>query len=253
MLLRMRNLAGQANQTKRLFNSTVNNGITEIYLYDEIGPWGVTASDMSAVLTGVKTDRIDLHISTPGGDVFDGLAIYNSLLQHPANVRVVIDGLAASAGSFIAMAGDEIHIARNAMMMIHDAMAMTFGNYADHVKSAELLDGASNTIADIYAKRAGGTSDEWRSRMRDETWYFSGEEAVNAGLANTITGTTAVENNWDLSIFNYRKQPTAAVETVEPKRPEVEEPTEASSQEPQLISEENLRAFQLALKEAFKW
>src|SRR3546814_252864 len=95
--------------------------VAQVYIYDEIGLWGVTASDFAAELRGVTANTIDLHISSPGGDVFDGLAILNSLRQHKATVNVVVDGIAASAASFIAMAGDTVKMAPQSVMMIHDA------------------------------------------------------------------------------------------------------------------------------------
>lgn len=179
---------------------------SQVYIYDEIGFWGVTASDFAKQLLEIDNDKIDLHLNSPGGEVFDGLAIYNAIKTHKAEVTVYVDALAASAASFIAQAGDKIIMARNAQMMIHDGIGICFGNEQDMLDTAETLNKISNNIADIYAQRAGGTVDEWRGFMRAETWY-SGQEAVDAGLADEITSSDdkaeKEKNKWDLSFFNY--------------------------------------------------
>ncbi|MCI0690299.1 MAG: Clp protease ClpP, partial [Sporichthyaceae bacterium] len=134
---------------------------------------------------------IDLHINSPGGLVFDAVAIYSALRNHPATIDVSIDGLAASAASFVAMAGDSIAIQKPAKMMIHDAMGIVLGNAADMRIMAELLDELSDTIAQIYTDRAGGTVTAWRDAMRANggvgSWY-SAQQAVAAGLADRVAG-----------------------------------------------------------------
>jgi ATP-dependent protease ClpP protease subunit len=180
---------------------------TSVYIYDEIGFWGTTASDFVSEINDIDADSFDLHINSPGGEIFDGLAIYNSIRSHKAKVTVHIDGIAASAASFIAMAGDEIIIARNAQMMIHDGMGIVFGNEADMLKQAEVLGSLSDNIADIYSQRAGGTQDEWRGLMRAETWY-NGKEAKASGLADVVTDVDDEEaqnrlNLWDMAGFHY--------------------------------------------------
>ncbi|WP_062434966.1 head maturation protease, ClpP-related [Herbidospora daliensis] len=159
---------------------------TAIYIFDEIGYWGVTAADFARELASIAAPNIDLHINSPGGDVFEGLAIYNTIRKHPANVTVYIDGIAASAASFIAQAGDRVLISPNAVIMIHDASGMCIGNAEDMAEMVELLNGASDNIADIYARRAGGTAEEWRALMRAETWYHNGPDAVASGLADGL-------------------------------------------------------------------
>jgi len=161
-------------------------GVAEIFLYDEIDSWwGVSAQDMIDELKRVTAPRIRLRINSPGGDVFDGLAIYQAFLSHPATVDVQIDGWAASAASYVAQAGDTVTIGANAMIMIHDAWGGCIGNAADMHATGGLLDKISANIADIYAARAGGDPDEWRQAMLAETWY-AGAEAVTAGLADEV-------------------------------------------------------------------
>jgi len=178
-----------------------------IYIYDEIGFWGTEAGEFVEQLIKLDADEIDLHLNSPGGEVFDGLAIYNSLKQHKAKINVYVDGLAASAASFIAQAGDSIIMARNAQMMIHDGIAICYGNEQDMLETADLLGKISNNIADIYAQRAGEDQDYWRNLMREELW-MTGREAVDMGLADSVLDEDSEEadkakNKWDLGFFNY--------------------------------------------------
>lgn len=159
----------------------------EVYIYDEIGYWGITANDFIGNLRDIKATKIALYINSPGGDVFDGVAINNALLRHPAELTVWIDGIAASAASFIAMAGDEVVMSPHGQMMIHEASGLTIGPADDMRKMAEILDKQSDNIASFYAERTGGTVEEWRDLMRDETW-FSDREAVEVGLADRVDG-----------------------------------------------------------------
>lgn len=185
----------------------------KIYIYDEIGFWGTSASDFVSELNDIDSDELELHLNSPGGEIFDGLAIYNALKQHKANVTIYVDGLAASAASFIAQAGDEVIMARNAQMMIHDGIAFAYGNEQDMLDTAKILSDLSNNIADIYAYRAGKrgfdtTLEEFRALMREEVWY-NGKEAVEAGLADVVLDQDDEEaeeakNKWDLgSIYNH--------------------------------------------------
>lgn len=157
-----------------------------VYLYDEIGYWGVTASDFAADLRDITAPTIELHINSPGGECYDGIAIYNTILAHAAEVKVKIDAQAASAASFIAMAGDSIEIARNGEMMIHDAAGLCWGNAAEMRRMVDMLDRMSDNIADIYSQRVPDTDvATWRARMIEET-HYSGQEAVDAGLADAV-------------------------------------------------------------------
>lgn len=186
----------------------ITNGAdsAEIWLYDEIGKFGVTAQEFVGDLNGIKSQTIDMRVNSPGGEIFDGMAIYSAIRNHPAHVTVHIDGIAASAASFIAMAGDRVLAERTATLMIHDGMGLVAGNSKDMRDLAALLDKCSDNIASIYAERAGGTVDEWRERMRAETWYTAAE-AKTAGLVDeVVTGRSGIKNSveWDLSLFKYQ-------------------------------------------------
>lgn len=196
----------------------------EVLLYDEVGGyWGATADQFIADLRGVTAPNLRVRINSPGGSVFEGVAIANALRSHPANVTVQVDGIAASIASVIAMAGDRIEMGPNTMLMIHDASGLCMGNAADMEEMAELLDLISDNIADAYAARAGGTREQWRERMRAETWYLP-EDAVENGLADeAITspkqGMPPEPNEddepdmaraWDLAAYGYAGPPEPA-------------------------------------------
>jgi ATP-dependent protease ClpP protease subunit len=190
-------------------------GAAEVYIYDEIGFWGVSAGDFVDAIKSVGAIPINLHINSGGGDAWDGVAIYNAIRNHPAPVTVHVDGIAASAASLIAMAGDRVLMAKAATMMIHDAACFTQGNEADHIDSAALLGKLSGTIAEVYADRAGGEPANWRAAMRaglDGTWYTAAE-ALAAGLIDEIAEPPAK------AIPTATARPTVAAR-IEPSEPQ---------------------------------
>lgn len=168
-----------------------------VALDGEIG-WDVESSSFARDLRAITAPAIDLHINSPGGSVWDGYAIYNALVTHPATVTAHIVGVAASAASFIAMAADEIVAYRPSEMMIHDAAAyVDVWTVANPTALAQLitelddlrvsLDQTSDEIAAIYARKAGGTAAEWRALMTATTWYTP-DTALTAGLVDRING-----------------------------------------------------------------
>jgi len=171
----------------------ISDGIATLRLYDPIddwgGDWGVSAKEFASALGALPADvhTINLHINSPGGLVYEGIAILNQLRQHSARVVAIVDGLAASAASFIATGSDEVRMAPNTQLMIHDAWGLAIGPAATVRDAADRLDRISDNIASIYAAKAGGTTEDWRSAMLAESWY-SAEEAIAAGLADSIVG-----------------------------------------------------------------
>lgn len=163
------------------------NDTAEISIYDEIGFWGVSAASFAQDLKdcGNNLKQINLHIHSPGGDVFDGIAIYNLLKNHPANVTVYIDGLAASMASVIAMAGNEVIMPENAMMMIHKPWGIQGGDAEDMRKYADLLDKVENTLIPAYASKTGKTPEELAEMLSAETW-LNGKECVEQGFADKL-------------------------------------------------------------------
>jgi ATP-dependent protease ClpP protease subunit len=203
-----------------------------ISIYGDIGSWGITAASFMEELKAVDAAEIHLNISSPGGEVFDGLAIHNALRSHRARVIVQVDSLAASIASVIAMAGDRIIMSPHSQMMIHDAQGVSCGNPEELREYADFLDRQSDNIAAVYAERAGGTKLQWRKRMQAETWYFA-DEAVEAGLADEVgqpqrmtpeeeEQARAMAGAWDLSVYAYAH--TSRDDAPAPELPVAEEP-----------------------------
>lgn len=184
------------------------DGDPVVDIYGEIG-WEVWADEFAADLRAIDAPQITVKISSPGGSVFEGLVIYNAILDHPATVNVVVDSMAASAASFIAQAGDHVLMNRGAQMMIHDAIGSVWGgNAADMEDMRALLDKISNEIAGVYAARAGGTVAEWRTRMLAETW-MTGSEAVELGLADEAAATARRGSTDDATTDDSVESPAA--------------------------------------------
>jgi ATP-dependent protease ClpP protease subunit len=161
-------------------------------LYGVVGRyWGdISAKAVAQQLAQLGADLTDLtvHLHSGGGDAFEGVAVFNVLRNHPARVTVIVDGLAASAASVIAMAGDEVVMGPGTQMLLHDAWMLTVGNAAELRVEADWLDKQSANLATVYAWRAGGAAEQWRAVMQadpDGTWYGA-EEAVTAGLADRV-------------------------------------------------------------------
>jgi ATP-dependent Clp endopeptidase proteolytic subunit ClpP len=182
----------------------------DVWIYDRIGSdffdEGVSAKAFVRQVNALKVEQIVLHINSPGGDFFQGVAIYNALRDHPATVTAIVDGLAASAASFVFQAGDTRRVNRAGQVMIHDASGGVLGNAKDMADFAAVLDRISDSMAGIYADRGGGTVADWREAMQAETWY-SAVEAVEAGLADEAMDDAPAEppvsNHFDLAIFAY--------------------------------------------------
>jgi ATP-dependent protease ClpP protease subunit len=158
----------------------------DVYVFDMIGGWmGVSAEDFVRDVAALDVDHLNVHLNSPGGDAAEGVAIANVLRQHRADVTIWVDGIAASAASVIAMAGDEVVMSVGSQLMIHDAWGFSQGNAAEMRKAAEMLDSTSNALASTYAAKTGGTTEEWRAVMAAEAWYTA-DEAVTAKLADRV-------------------------------------------------------------------
>lgn len=200
----------------------------EVLIYDYIGWGGVTASDFAKELQAVQAKTITVRLNTPGGDVFDGLAIYNSLKAHGATIRVTIDGLAASIGSIIAMAGSTVTMGGSAFLMIHNPWAMVIGNAKDMRDMAATLDKIGGSLAGVYATRPGVTVEQATAWMNDEVW-FTAEEARAAGLADAVEAQQTAQNRNRYDLSGYAKVPSALQLNDELRVPQVS-PDEASLQ-----------------------
>jgi ATP-dependent protease ClpP protease subunit len=178
---------------------------TRVDVYDDIGEggWfseGLTAKSFANQLSGVS-GALEVHINSGGGDVWDGIGIKNAIEAHKGPVTTVVDGIAASIASVIAQAGSDRVMMPGSMMMIHDPFTIAAGNAADMAKMSETLDDVANNLAAVYARAAGGTPEQWRDAMKEETWYTA-DQAVSAGLADrTGDGTASLPAELDLDQF----------------------------------------------------
>lgn len=166
-------------------------GKAEILIYEEIGEgWfgGIGAKRFAEDVKALgDVSEINVRINSDGGNVFDGIAMYNTLIRNKARIVVDIDGLAASIASVLAMAGDEINIASNGTLMIHNPWAVAAG-YADEIrKQAELLDQVRDQLIDTYARQASISKERIGELMNDESW-LTADQAIEHGFVHNITG-----------------------------------------------------------------
>lgn len=174
----------------------------EIYIYDVIGPTSMgyigNADVFDALVEIGKTERVIVHINSPGGSVDEGVGIYNLLKNHPGKVDVIVDSLAASIASVIAMAGETITMTKGSKLMIHEPWTVAMGNSKALRKQADLLDLYQSSIIKIYEDRAKLSRDEIISLLEAETW-MEPEQAIAVGFADSIKGcaieTPAVPQN----------------------------------------------------------
>jgi ATP-dependent protease ClpP protease subunit len=202
-------------------------GVVTMRLYDPIDSWGdmwgVSASEFAAALDEVPDAKeIRLHINSPGGEVYEAIAILNQLRQHPATVTAIVDGLAASAASFIATGADRVIMGQNAQLMVHDAWGVCVGAAVDMRDLADRLDQLSNNIASIYQAKAGGTVQDWRNVMLNETWYtprrLSRPGSPIASTARRGGRHPGGKAAFDLSRFKHKGRAKAPA-PLQPRRP----------------------------------
>ncbi|MCK9629878.1 MAG: Clp protease ClpP [Bacteroidales bacterium] len=187
------------------FRVALTETTAEILLYDEISWWGVTVEAFKRELDAITVPTINLRINSPGGDIFDSLAIYNALRDHPAHIVSHIDGLAASMASVIALAGDEVRMAENAFYMVHNPWVMVIGNADDLRKEADLLEKVTGSLVMAYAEKTGKGTDEIGAWMDSETW-FTAADALDAGFVDAVVvkdkaDDLAAAASFDLAIF----------------------------------------------------
>lgn len=183
-----------------------HDDVVEILIYDVIGFdfWtggGITAEALVRELQQITAATIRVRINSPGGDAFDGLAIYNALRRHDAHIETHIDGFAASAAATIAMAGDEIFIAENAFLMIHRSWGCMCGNSLEMMDFADILNKLDGSVAKIFVGKSKKSIEHILELMDEETWFTS-DEALEEGLVDEITEQVDVDNSFDLSVFS---------------------------------------------------
>lgn len=191
---------------KNWYSITASTGRQQakVAIYDEIGSYGVSSTafyNELVVATG-KSGPVAVHINSPGGNIYDGIAIYNMLKAHPGRVTVRIDGLAASMASIVAMAGDEIVIPENAMIMIHNPSGLAAGGADDMRDYADLLDKWRDSMVAIYAERTKLPESVIVQAMQETTWY-NGREAVEMGFADRLAESVRLAACADLGSYAY--------------------------------------------------
>jgi ATP-dependent Clp protease, protease subunit len=190
----------------------------EVSIYDEIGAYGVSAKGFLAELGGLPDDGpLTLRLNSPGGSVFDAVAIYNALKRHAGPVTVWIDGVAASAASYVAMAGDEVVMPENAFLMIHDPSGFAMGTADDMRAMAEALDKIKGSLVAGYVAKSGGAEVDIAALMGRETW-LDAAEAVELGFADRLAEPVRIAARFDVGRF--RNAPPALVEAVETDEPD---------------------------------
>jgi ATP-dependent protease ClpP protease subunit len=200
---------------RKWYEITAESGsVAEVWIYEEIGEdfWGegLTAKRFVEEIAALEVEHIALHINSPGGSVFDGQAIFNAIERHPATVTSYIDGLAASIASVIALAGDTVEMAANALFMIHDPFGFAMGTSADMRQMATVLDKVGETILGVYERKSGADSADIAAAMAAETWYTA-TEAQEAGYVDTVGGPVkaAALSRFDFKALGFRHAPEA--------------------------------------------
>ena len=210
------------NKLQQLFNKnqmsdTAGSGLViknqgneaTIYLYDAIGGWyGVTAEDFVTALASIDAATVHLRINSPGGDVFEARAIQVALKQHKAKVIAHIDGLAASAATYVALGADEVEMADGAFFMIHNAWTIGLGNANDFEELASMLHKVDGSIVKDYQRKTNQTPEQIQQWMDAETWFTAAEAAEYGFVDRVYTGDDQDENSaenatdWDLSAYS---------------------------------------------------
>lgn len=193
---------------------------------------GFTASDVVLALAQVDSDSdLTVHVNSGGGIATEGAAIHALLSARPGTTDIVVEGIAASAASLIAMAGDTVTMSAGAVMMIHDPSGFTVGTSADHSKQIEALEALATAYARVYAAKSGKTPNECRTIMKDEQW-FTPAQAVEAGFADATTeGVTAAVAAFDYRAYAHApKRLTALAATKDWRLPDASETARSAVQ-----------------------
>ena len=173
---------------------------TDVYIFDEIGMWGVTAQNFISDIKDLKDTPINLRINSLGGDVFDGLAIYNVIKKRTAKTTVYIEGIAASIATIIALGADEVIMSENSLFMIHNASGGAMGESKDLQKTAQVLDKITRQLAEVYESKTGLSQETIQDMMDEETW-LNAQEAFDLGFIDTISDAIKIAAKYDVSKF----------------------------------------------------
>lgn len=229
----------------RIENKAATDEAT-VYIYDEIGWFGVSAEQFIKDLNDITAKTVHIRFNTPGGSVFDGTAVFNAIKQHKSKTVSHIDGLAASISSVIALASNEVRMAENAFMMIHEPWSIVIGDAETMREEADLLDKVGKTIAKTYTDKTGKKEDEIKALMSAETW-MTAEEALEMGFVDVIEETEKDEKAkatlFDLSVFAKGEEMARIIE---------EKQGEAKKEPDKRTAEKALREAGFSRNEALK-
>jgi ATP-dependent Clp protease protease subunit len=178
-----------------------------IYLYDMIDDyWGISAQAFVKELNALTAKTIHMRVNSPGGDVFAARAMVTAIRAHSSKIIAHVDGIAASAATWVALAAAEVEISQGAMFMIHNSMSIAWGNKADFLATAALLEKIDQSIIADYERKTKKGAEQLAAWMDAETW-FTAEEAKTNGFADRVVDGATAENRWNLSAFeNVPKQ-----------------------------------------------
>lgn len=204
------NAGGQADGKSAIRAESTDTEL-HVYVYDVISSWwGANAADLVKALADAGDRTVHLHINSPGGDVFEARAMASAIVAHPGKVITHIDGLAASAATYLALAANEVRMTEGGLFMVHNSWTMAYGNKTELRDTADLLQKIDGTIAADYARKTGKALADVQAWMDDETW-FTAEEAKAEGFIDAIDANTKRDSaandqaanaaRWDLSAY----------------------------------------------------
>jgi len=192
----------------------LTNTEKKILIYDEIGGWGIRAIDLiNEINSGDTKLPLNVYINSPGGDLIEALAIFNAIKRYEGETVAYVDGIAASAASYIAMAFDKVVMPKNTMLMIHDPISYAFGNADDMRETADILDKFKNSIIAGYADKSGKSAEEISALLSNETW-ISADEALEMGFADEVID--PIEVVAISKVWNFKNAPTNLIEQLAP-------------------------------------
>lgn len=205
----------RAERTTPAIRTEAAGDVAHVYVYDVIDSyWGASAKSLVEALDAAGDKTVHLHVNSPGGDVFEARAMVSAVRarqQRGGKVISYIDGLAASAATYLSLAGDQVHIAEGALFMVHNSWTLAWGNKAELRSTADLLDKIDGTISADYARKTGATTEQIAAWMEAETW-FTGAEALAAGFVDSVIEPPKADDGkaarWNLSA--YANAPKAA-------------------------------------------
>lgn len=205
----------RAERAASVIRADASGDVAQVYVYDVIDSyWGASAKALIEALTAAGAKDVALHINSPGGDVFEARAMVSAVRWHQAKghkVTAYIDGLAASAATYLALAGNETHIAEGGMFMVHNAWTLAYGNKAELRSTADLLDKIDGTISADYMRKTGAKAEQVTAWMDAETW-FTAEEAKAAGFVDSVIQPPSAADSkaarWNLAAYENAPKPT---------------------------------------------